>query len=292
MTRQIFINGRFLMNKPTGIERVAYELCRGLQRKGVDFSIVCSGSGKIYEEYDLSSLNVVRFGFGFSHFWEQIILPFFFLFKRNYLLMCFSGLGPILVKNKVLTIHDLSFLVNPAWFSKSYYWFYKLLTPLSALSSIHIITVSNFSKEEILHHYTFLNKDKISVVYNAAKIPIDKINIEKSKEEKAFFLVVASFDPRKNIEIAIEAMKDNKDYSLTVVGNPHRAFREVELSQNENINYIGRLTFNEVVKLYAKAKALIFPSLYEGFGLPAIEAMQMGCIVIASDIPVFHEVCG
>ena len=119
--RRIYINGRFLTQPMTGVERYAYSICKSLAQQGQDFTIVCP-KAKIQDCYDTTGMQIVRYGIGNSHFWEQLILPFFFLFKRNSLLFSFTGLGSILVRKKVMTIHDLSFLENPKWFSRAYYY--------------------------------------------------------------------------------------------------------------------------------------------------------------------------
>ena len=117
--RRIYINGRFLTQPMTGVERYAYSICKSLVRQGYDFTLVCPKAA-IQDCYDTTGMHIVRYGIGNSHFWEQCILPFFFLFKRKFLVFSFTGLGSILVRKKVMTIHDLSFLENPKWFSRAY----------------------------------------------------------------------------------------------------------------------------------------------------------------------------
>lgn len=289
--RQIYINGRFLLTRPTGIQRFAYEICRSLIDHGEDVVIICPSSGSIDSSYNLVGMNIVRFGIGSSHFWEQIVLPLFFIFKSNYLLLCLSGIGPVCISKKVMTIHDLSFVENPAWFSRSYYLLYSMLTRLAAKTSKHILTVSEFSKREILRYCSFLTSDDVSVIYNATSLS-GKTAYKKDESEK-YFLFVGSFDPRKNLSTLISAVENINDVKLKVVGGHHRSFNSELINKDKasNIEFWGSVSDEELSALYAKAEALVFPSLYEGFGIPAIEAMSFGCPVLASDIPVMHEVC-
>ena len=290
---RIYINGRFLTRPITGVERYAYMICKTLVEMGTDFTIICPKS-PLMSCYDVGNLPIVHFGFGQSHIWEQFVLPFYFIGKKDYVLFSFTGLGTILLRNKVMTIHDLSFLENSKWFSKGYYWWYKIMTPLAVRTSKHIITVSEFSKKEILRFYPFIKEKKISIAYNAADEKFFQFQSQDSVPTKPFALTVSSLDPRKNFGRLIEAFKDIKDFSLYIVGSQNRIFtQENGMTATEGtIHFLGRVSDEELVRLYNQATCFIFPSIYEGFGLPTIEAMKCGCPVLASDIPVMREVCG
>lgn len=288
---EIFINGRFLTQPMTGVERYAYNMCKAMAEQQLSFTIVCP-QAPIQDCYDVSRLKIVHYGRGNSHLWEQCILPFFFIGKKNYVVLSFTGLGSILIRRKIMTIHDLSFLENPKWFSKAYYWWYKVMTPLAVRTSRHILTVSEFSKREILRFYPFLKEQDITVVYNATDEALFRTLPEVEEPQEPFALAVSSLDPRKNFNRLIEAFQDIPNCKLYIVGARHRVFGESQENQGDNIRYLGRVTDEELVRLYNQAVCFIFPSLYEGFGLPPIEAMSCGCPVLMSDIPVLHEVCG
>ncbi|MDO4497037.1 MAG: glycosyltransferase family 1 protein [Bacteroidales bacterium] len=292
---KLYINARFLLQKRTGVERYAYEMCRALKEIGADIHLICPQSGEINPTYDITGFNIVRFGWGRSHLWEQLILPFFFVRKKNYTVISFTGLGSILVPHKIMTIHDLSFLENPQWFSKAYYYYYKIMTPLAVRTSQHIVTVSEFSRNEIMHFYPFIHQEKITVIYNAAEERLFGTK-KQNNTDKPFFLAVSSLDPRKNFDTLIKAFKGLPDYRLIIAGGKNRVFgtSDAIASTEEcpsNIEFIGRVEDQKLSELYANARGYISPSLYEGFGLPLIEAMMSGCPVLCSDIPVYHEVC-
>lgn len=289
----IYINGRFLTQPMTGVERYAYSICRALVDLQVVYIIVCP-KAEILPCYDTTGMQIVHYGFGKSHVWEQCVLPFFFLGKKDYILFSFTGLGSILIRNKIMTVHDLSFLYNRSWFSKTYYWWYKLMTPLAIKTSRRIITVSQYSKQEILRFFPFIQEDKINVIYGG--IDNDRFHIQKvaSPAAKHYALAVSSIDPRKNFPMLIKAFRGIKDCQLYIVGKYNHVFSQQEdrNEESENIRFLGRVSDDELLSLYNQAECLIFPSVYEGFGLPLLEAMACGCPVLASDIPVFKEVCG
>lgn len=291
--KQIYVNGRFLTQRRTGVERYAYELCRAMVQIGMQFTIVCPRQ-PIAQDYDVSMFHIVRYGVGASHLWEQCVLPFFFIGKRDYLVLSFTGLGSILVPNKIMTIHDLSFLENRSWFSKAYYYYYKLMTPLAVRTSKAVITVSEFSKKEILRFYPFVRKDRIHVVYNACNAASFTVSRNDNPEEQ-YALAVSSIDPRKNLPTLIRAFADAAiGCKLYVVGNHNKVFAGqdgVDFS-SDNVEFLGRVDDDRLSRLYAEARCFVSSSLYEGFGLPLLESMTCGCPVVCSDIPVYHEVCG
>ena len=292
-TPHIYINGRFLTQQMTGVERYAWNICKAMAALGQDFTIVCPHA-ELQSCYDISQMDVVRFGYGNSHFWEQCVFPLFFLTKRHYVVYSFTGLGSILVRPKVMTIHDLSFLENPAWFSRSYYYWYKVMTPLAVRTSRYINTVSEFSKREILRFYPFLSESKVRVAYNAVDQTQFHAPTSSAVTEEHFALTVSSLDPRKNFLKLVKAFEGIDNCRLYIVGNANRVFSQQEGMEKlpENVRMLGRVSDEELIRLYHQADCFIFPSLYEGFGLPPIEAMQCGCPVLASDIPVLREVCG
>ncbi|EFL3834101.1 glycosyltransferase family 4 protein, partial [Escherichia coli] len=107
-------------------------------------------------------------------------------------------------------------------------------------------------------------------------------------------LLVGTLEPRKNIEFIINSFLNSqiKGYKLIVVGGLGAAFSKVTFSQHENIIFCGYLSDDDLELKYRQASVFVYPSLYEGFGLPPLEAMQRGCPVMASDRASIPEVCG
>lgn len=287
----IYINGRFLLQNQTGVNRFAYQICKALCQLGVDFNILCP-KGQILDCYDVSFFTISCFGPFKSHLWEQISLPLYLSRRKDKgVLLNFTGIGPILTKNKLITIHDLAFLVNPLWYSKSYAFLYKLLTPLAIKTSRHIITVSEFSKKEIQRFYK-VPKDKITVIYNSAtSLPKES---EYKNMDNRFVLAVSSIDPRKNFGRLLNSFSllNNKLLNLYVIGGNSKVFAITDYNIDNRVKWLGRVSDKELRWYYEHAECFIYPSLYEGFGIPPLEAMSYGTPVIASNIPPLREVCG
>lgn len=285
--KQVFVNGRFLTQQITGVNRYAYEQCRVMQEAGMPFVLVCP-QGKLNPEYDLRGMEVVRFGFASSHVWAQLVLPWFFLFRKDYRLLCFTGLAPLLVRHTLMTIHDLSFLHNPAWYSKAYYHFYKLMTPVCARHAEILWTVSQASKQDILSRYPHL----ITKPIEAVTPRVDTTFFCRSTDKrKPFVLAVASMDPRKNLSTLVRAVSHDASISLKIAGGINRVFAETVMPQASNVEWLGRVSDEELRRLYRTAAGLVYPSLFEGYGIPPVEALACGCPVAVSDIPVLRETC-
>lgn len=285
----IYINGRFLLQPQTGVNRFAYELTKAIINNGVDIIIVCP-QGEICKDYDVAAFNIKRYGFGGSHFWEQLILPFFSLINSG-TLVSFTGLGPVFLRRKIITIHDLAFYENPSWYSKLYVLFYKLMTPLCAKTSRCVLTVSEFSKKEI-HEKLNIALDQIFVLYNAVSDKFKTTNHSSAFEK--YILAVSTMDPRKNFKRLVDAFtmwEGNDQVKLYLVGGKNPVFASSDIIENEKIKWLGRVSDDELVRLYQNAICFVYPSLYEGFGIPPLEAMASGVPVIVSDIPPLREVC-
>lgn len=271
----------------TGVNRYAYGRCRKMQREGRPFVIVCP-RGKISGDYELSGMEVKRFGWGASHFWAQLVLPWFFLFKRHNHLVCYMGLAPLLVRHTEMTIHDLAFLHYPECYSRWYNLFYRLMTPLCARHAEVITTVSETSKQDILAQYSFLSGNKVIVIPN--EVDSDFFHPADIQRED-FLLTVASMDPRKNFRRLIEAVSQMPDIRVKIVGGTNRVFAGSDIPESANVEWLGRVSDEELRRLYRTAAGFVYPSLFEGYGLPPVEAMSCGCPVAVSDIPVLHETC-
>ena len=287
----IYINGRFLSQKMTGVNRFAYELCNALSLLDIDFKIIAPKH--ISSEYDISIFKICYWGVGRSHFWEQISLPMYFLFKKRYLLLNFSGLGSLLLKKQFITIHDMSFWRHPEWFSKYYYYYYKFLNPIVAKKSLHILTVSEFSKKEIIECLG-VDNSKVSVIYNAVSSDFIQLrNQSVQYKDSKYILAVSSIEPRKNFSRLLSSIDLlDSEIKIIVIGSSNNVFCNVSLENSDRVHFLGRVSDDELRLYYSNAALFVYPSLYEGFGLPPLEAMAMGCPTAVSDIKVFNEVFG
>lgn len=289
MKKKIFVNGRFLTQRIAGVNRFAYELTKQLYKSGIEPIVICPKEG-IKDDYDISLFKITKFGIGSSHIWEIFILPFYFIRKRNSIVISFTGAGHIWGPKKIVTIHDLAFKQNPLWYSCQYRILYNLLTPIAIKTSLKILTVSEFSKKEIMNYY-HVKEDKIHVIYNACNENWSNVVKYEDNSKEDYFLCVSSLDPRKNFPTLINVFKQLPNERLKIVGSYNRVFGNTKLEELGNVELLGRVSDSDLAILYKKAKGFIYPSLYEGFGLPPLESMHFGCPVLVSNIPPLREVC-
>jgi len=286
---KIIINGRFLTQKLSGVQMFALSYANQLFKIYEEKLIVLVPvKSKINENFNFL-FRVKKIGSYKGHLWEQYDLPVY-LKSINYpLLINLGNSAPIFYKNKFITIHDLSIYHNKKWHNIFYRSFYKFLTPLIIKNNQKIFTVSKFSKNEIMKKFKILDNN-IRVVPNSLNININKINKNKSKEE--YFLFVGSLNSRKNLTTLVESFKllSNIKVKLKLVGVSKSEFVS-QFGYQINVEPIGHVYGKELRKLYINSIALIFPSHYEGFGIPLIEAMLLGSPILCSDIEVFNEVC-
>lgn len=297
MTSDVYINGRFLSHKMDGIGRFSLEICKQLKALGLNFIIV---TPKWLNYANDEGFKIIKYGHLKSHLWEQIDLYCFLKLNKNPLLISFSGLGPLFYKNQITTIHDLSFYANKEWFSKAYTFVYGIATPIVARSSKKIFTVSNFSKSEIVK-YLGIKEAKIEVIYNAVAIhlhkhaPTDNITpkVNDILKEK-YVLAVSSLDPRKNLQGLIDSFLELglSNCKLVLVGKASNHFNIHLNATDKSIMFTGFVSDTDLLALYAHCEFFIYPSFYEGFGIPPLEAMKSGCAVLAARIPSLEEVCG
>jgi len=182
-------------------------------------------------------------------------------------------------KKQIVVVHDIIPLLFPKYHKKQYHFFKYILPFILKYRVSHIVTVSNHTKELLINKYKISN-DKITVIYNG----IDTRCKECKKEN--YFLFVGRDSPTKNIDRLVEAFSliENRDIKLILVG-VKRTFGD------QRVVSLGYIDENQLRELYSKAKYFIFPTLYEGFGFPALEAMRCKCATIVSKAGSLPEVC-
>jgi glycosyltransferase involved in cell wall biosynthesis len=289
------INGRFLTQKATGVHRYAFEICNKLHEMGIDFYVAIPK--EINPDYKFDFKTVVC-GSLKTHLWEQFSLPRYLKKNGNPLLISFSGCGPLNYNNQIITIHDVSHERYPEWFSKNYCRFYGYMMPRIGKKAHAVLTVSNFSKQEIVETLG-IDPEKIHVIHS--NVPFhDKpsaetiLNYKPNPESEKYILTVSSMDPRKNFIRLVEAFNniEDKNIKLYIIGMQFKAFNTPNLQKliSNNVVLPGYISDEELMKMYQNALFSIYPSLYEGFGLPPLESMTFGCPAIVSDIPALREV--
>lgn len=209
---------------------------------------------------------------------------------------------------QIPVIHDLNFEHHPNDMPKKYLNYYKKYFPLFAQKAKHIITVSEYSKQDISKTYQ-INSDKISVVYNAPADlhkPIPETEKSKIREKytngKPYFIYVGSINARKNPVNLIKAFdlfksKYDSDFKLLMVGNKMWNYPEFDAALSkmkfkDDVVFLGHTQREELSKLVASARALMFLSYFEGFGIPLVEAMKSETAILTTNYTAMPEVCG
>ncbi|CAN5335503.1 glycosyltransferase family 1 protein [soil metagenome] len=230
-----------------------------------------------------------------GHIWEQTAL---YRASRRGRLVNLCNSGPILHSRSLTVLHDAWVFRHPDHFSLPYRIFHQSLDRMLARRS-RIATVSHFSRSE-LADVLGIDPAKISVVPNAAN-HIDVIVPDRAVVDRLgltgrrYLLLVGSFARNKNMRRAIEAFTTvaRPEERLVIVGAAVGVFADSGMAAlPDTVFRAGRVKDDDLVALYMQARALVFPSLYEGFGIPPLEAMRLGVPVIASNIGPVTEVCG
>ncbi len=302
---RIGINARQLLGDKDGIGYYAYHLIRNLMLidKYNEYILFLPSYCPLSLENDNFRIGTTRFPTStklFRGFWEHFILPLEARDKKINLLHCLADISPFIFKGKlVLTIHDISFLLLPQIIPRSLYIYYSNFISHAAFRADRIIAISNNTKQDLIR-LLGIPIDKIRVIYhgvNPIYYPISH-DIDSDLKQKynirnKFILYLGSLVKRKNLGSLIRAyllLKKTKhiEQQLVIAGGRGYPFcRDVfilvrELDLEDDVIFTGYVSEQEALLLYNTADLFVYPSLYEGFGLPNLEAMACGCPVITS----------
>ena len=290
------VNGRYLTQKASGVHRYAFEICNQLYEMGIDFHVAIPQG--IQADYKFKFKTVKCGSIQNGHIWEQVSLPRYLKSIGSPLLISLTSCGPLFYKNQIMTIHDVSHERRPEWFSKGYYRFYHFMMPRIGKKAHAVLTVSQFSKQEIIETLG-IDANKIHVVHS--NVPFhdtpsteELLNFKRSIESEKYILAVSNMDPRKNFAQLIRAFNNIEDKSvkLYIIGMRQKAFNSPDLQElvSDRVHLPGFVDDEQLKQMYQNAILSVYPSLYEGFGLPPLESMTFGCPTIVSDIPALREV--
>jgi glycosyltransferase involved in cell wall biosynthesis len=289
MNTPICINGRFASQRITGVQRYARAVTRQLQ--------------------EMCSLSVIRPPHsvagrtGLDLLWEQIGLP-----RRvpgNAALWSPTGSGPLIGGPHVVTLHDGAVLSHPEWFTSTYAAWRRFFIPHLVRRADAVITVSNFSKQH-LKNYVEIDEDRIVAIHNGCNHnrfrPVDE-EAQKSVRRNlnlppVFVLALASLEPRKNFQRLLKAwhvleQEASVDIPLVIAGGRPKHLKDGSgKTEPQNVRYLGYVDDEILPSLYSAATIFVYPSVFEGFGLPVLEAMACGTSVLTSDAASLPEVAG
>lgn len=298
----LYINGRFLTQRQTGVQRFALETLYALdahwgndpQLKRVPHPVVLTPPGTSVPE--LAHFTFKSVGNLQGHAWEQLELP---VASADGFLINFCATGPVVKRNQLVTVHDAAVHAVPEAYSFTFRLWYKALIPFLGRSSAGVMTVSHFSKAELQAHF-HIPKEKLWLCTEGRE------HIERTPSQDGvlgahglvsggYFLAVSSMSPHKNFGIITEALAHLVGSGITVAiagSTDSSVFHKMRPEETKLVKLLGYVSDSELKSLLCNAIALIHPSRYEGFGLAPLEAMAVGCPVLASNAAAIPEVCG
>jgi glycosyltransferase involved in cell wall biosynthesis len=287
----IVINARFLTQELRGVQRFAEQICLSLNAMRNDLVFVCPPGIRMKDTAEKLGAQVI--GRNSGHLWEQLDLPLYLRRNGSPWLLSLCATAPLFYKRQVVTHHDITYVRHPESYSRAFRAAYRVMTPLMLKNAHTLITVSEFSRREISEFYN-LPTSRILVVPNAVSGAFQPRRLEIPRP---YLLAVSSPSAHKNFGRLIEAflrLKGHPEVELRIVGGANGIFADPSLQQqaagDPRIHFLGRLTDAQLIEQYQLATAFVFPSLYEGFGIPPLEAQACGCPVLAANAASIPEV--
>ncbi|MDJ0333774.1 glycosyltransferase [Salinibacterium sp. G-O1] len=287
---QILINGKWLGARQSGMQRFAGEVAQRVLDLEPDSRVLVPRGAELPDWLPVDRTTRSRLR---GMLFEQLALPWM---ARGAMLLNLAGAAPLVGREQLVVMHDATPARFPATFSRAFVLWYSLMNRVASRRSRHLSTVSEFSRAE-LSEVLGVPADRFTVTPNGAShLPlvagVDNPELE-ARITGDYVVCVGNLTPNKNLAPVTTALA-RAGLSVIVVGagGASRVYAQQSGLDEPGIWLAGRLNDAELALVISRAEALVFPSLYEGFGLPIVEAQALGCPVIASDRSSVPEVAG
>jgi glycosyltransferase involved in cell wall biosynthesis len=295
----IYINGRFLTQPLTGVQRYSRELITALDlliqrdpETHITWTLLCPEISDINLPLRAIRCVTVR-GHGLQ-LWEQRSLAYA---ARDGALVSLGNSGPFIHRRHFVVLHDASVFRTPGNYSFQYATVRRNLARLLARTA-HIGTVSYFSRRELTWALN-LRPEAITIIPDGVdhvinRVPDRSVLPRLDVSPGKYLLCVGSPSPNKNLVRAVRAFQicNAYDFKMVIAGGlSTKVFKRGLPELDGNVVMAGHVSDEELVALYQEAGAFVFPSVYEGFGIPPLEAMAHSCLVLASNIEPVREAC-
>ena len=301
---RVVINGRFLSQAVTGVQRFAREVVRALddliERDEIDrrqYQLSLAVPSGFDPDLVPRHIPIRVVGTGRGQLWEQVSLA---AHESSALLLSLGNLGPLVRSHQVVVIHDASVFAVPAAYSFAFRTWYRINIRRLGSCAARVITPSRFSANELAHH-AGIAPDRFTVVHLGAD-HLDAVDPDQTVfarhgiGERPYILAVSSEAPHKNLVALVRALPLLRgavpDLDVVSVGGSFPAIFTGQKDLSQQIRKVGYTRDAELKALYQRAQCFVYPSWYEGFGLPPLEAMRMGCPVVVSRAASLPEICG
>lgn len=292
----MLINGRFLSQRTTGVQRFAREILgatveAGLLPKG---SVIFAPKGTDIPS-QLHGIPVQQYGRLHGHAWEQLDL---LRAEADKLLVNFCNTAPMGRARQLVMLHDAMIAAYPKNFTFAFRCWYQMMIRAYGHRAQYLATASEFSADEIARHFG-IRRGHIEVIPESGEhmrsITPDYAVLEKfGLARDGYFLAVSSMAANKNFAGVLKAVAKlpNLTHKFVIVGGRNAKVFSGDQPDISGAVEVGYLTDGGLRALYEQAACFVYPSFYEGFGLPPLEAMTCGCPVLVSDAASLPEVCG
>jgi glycosyltransferase involved in cell wall biosynthesis len=299
----LYINGRFLLQRQTGVQRFAQEVVRAIDQlldapdSGWRGDVRLVTPAGVRTPPWLRNLRHVASGtMGQGYAWEQFDLP---RLTMDGVLLNLCNLAPVAKRRQVVVLHDASTKARPESFSLAFRMAYATLVPLICSRASQLVSVSQFSRAEISRWFG-VPASRLSVCYEGAEHiltePANETVLDQNRLRGARYVLAVGMGPaNKNLEVLLDgfARAALPDVHLVLTGRrAAHVYGGAATDLPDGAIHVGHVSDAELRGLYEHALALVYPSSYEGFGLPPLEAMACGCPVIVSDQAALLEVSG
>lgn len=306
MSKKIYINATILDERPTGLGIYIKNIISKLKDKNIDFKVFCpinlEGVNVIKTTEKLKTTYKKRGGL-VRFLWTQFVLPFK-VKKNDIVYHPFQYLSILSRSKQIITIHDFIPLYYPE-VAKHQYYYYKIVMPILLKKAHKIVCISENTKNDVVKFFN-VDEDKLIKIYNGYDEKLFNKNaikdnvLNKYNIDKPYFISVGAGYSHKNLEAALKAFKNVTESSLCefiIVGKDSDYINKLkvlckELKIEEKVRFVGYVPDEDLPTLYNKAIAFVYPTLYEGFGLPILEAMACGTVVLCSNNSSLPEVYG
>ncbi|HET7189686.1 MAG TPA: glycosyltransferase family 1 protein [Gemmatimonadaceae bacterium] len=294
MTRRITVNARFLTQPLTGVQRVALETLRRMP----PMTLFSPGPARAEFTGLEHHEHVVAPSVFPSIAWDQMVIP---RVAAKSTLWSPTGLFPVRHPKGVMVIHDMAIIDRPEYYDPMYARLFGLVWPIAVKRAVHITTPSAFSRDRICERYGVPMERVTIVPLGVAPAWFDDGNqsqelVRAAGVDRPYVLAVGAVSARKNYTRLLEAwaLAEGRlgDIDLVVVGRSGLKFSNVGagFTAPRRVRYLPHVSDETLRALYAHAVAFLYPSLYEGFGLPLLEAMAAGTPVLTSNVTSMPEV--
>jgi glycosyltransferase involved in cell wall biosynthesis len=299
----IAVNGAFVQKEVTGVQRAAHELLAALEAAGDPrFRFLTLTPAPRRSDWQPERTPAGEVAIDRSRLpgalWMQVRLPGLARRAGAALLWSPANAGPVHAEAHVVTIQDAAVFAGPQWFSRGFRLYYRALLPMLGRRAKVVLTSSEFSRAELIRHRV-APAERIEVIPCGVGAAFRQdAPAGRWAERRPFVLALGRRDPRKNIGAILRAWSllptgVRSGVRLLLAGSGEGPFASTGRDPLPGgVEAIGRVHEDELPGLYRAAEAFVYVSLYEGFGLPPLEAMACGTPVLASRVASIPEVCG